>query len=430
MTIHTLTTLSAADYRRLLTRPSVFDEETTRSVAGICDSIRRDGATALGDWSRRFDGVAPERLAVSEAEIATALEALRPETAAAIDTAARNITALHRAQLATEPRVETMPGVLCWREPRPIGSVGLYIPAGSAPLPSTVLMLGIPALLAGCRRIALCTPPRVDGSVDPLVVAAAARIGITTIYKAGGAQAIAAMAYGAGEIPKVDKIYGPGNRWVAAAKQYLAADPAGAAIDLLAGPSELLVIADRSSRADRVAADLLSQAEHDPDARVCLVTDSRELATEVGALIPERVEREPRRDIISAALREAFILVTDTLDEAIAFSNAYAPEHLIVDVAEASDVVDRITAAGSVFLGASAPVTCGDYASGTNHTLPTGGAARWQSGVSVDSFRTWISFQSLTRRGLTELAPTLLELARAEGLNAHARAVTTRLEER
>lgn len=428
MKIYTLSTLPPAEYRQLLKRPSVFDEKTMMDVGDICRSVRRDGAQALRAWTGTFDGADLERVALSEAEIESARATLLPETMEAIAVAAENIRAFHAAQLREEPRVQTMPGVLCWREPRAIDTVGLYIPAGSAPLPSTVLMLGIPALLAGCGRIILCTPPRPDGSVDPTVLAAAAGIGITSIFKAGGAQAIAAMAYGAGEIPKVEKIFGPGNRYVAAAKQYVAADPDGAAIDLLAGPSELLIIADGTARAETVAADLLSQAEHDPDARVVLVTTSPELAAAVATLLPRLTDDLPRRRIIRAALGESFILVTGTLREAVTFSNAYAPEHLIVDVARPELLLPAITSAGSVFLGADTPVTCGDYASGTNHTLPTGGAARWQSGVAVESFRKWISVQSVSREGLATLAPTLIRLAEIEGLEAHRRAVTMRLE--
>ncbi len=293
-----------------------------------------------------------------------------------------------------------MEGVVCWREARPIERVGLYVPAGSAPLPSTVLMLGIPAKLAGCTRIVLCSPPKSNGSVDPFVLATAAMIGIDEVYKVGGAQAIAAMAYGTETIPKVDKIFGPGNRYVTAAKQFISTDPDGAAIDLLAGPSEVLIIADDTANPEVVAYDLISQAEHDADAQAVLVTTSEALAEEVLRALPQQLSDLPRREFITASLENSYILIADSLKAALQFSNEYAPEHLIINVRDAEAVVPSITNAGSVFVGPFAPVTAGDYASGTNHTLPTSRTARWASGVSLESFQKYVRFQSITKSGL------------------------------
>jgi histidinol dehydrogenase len=344
----------------------------------------------------------------------------------AISHAARNIRTYHAAQLQQGNPVETEPGVRCWREMRPIETVGLYIPAGSAPLPSTVLMLGIPAQLAGCRRIILCSPPRSDGNVDAAVLAAASVIGLREIYRVGGAQAIAAMAYGTGSIPRVDKIFGPGSQYVTEAKRIVSADPGGAAIDLLAGPSELLIIADETADPRIIAADLLSQAEHDPQSGVMLVTTNDVTARSILNNVLQQLSQISRRAIAQRALENSFALVVESLDDAVAFSNQYAPEHLIINTRDPEKLVGSIQHAGSVFLGSSAPVTAGDYASGTNHTLPTGGTARWTNGVTVESFQKSITFQSLTPDGLQRLAPTLVALAEAEGLEAHARAVLAR----
>jgi histidinol dehydrogenase len=320
-----------------------------------------------------------------------------------------------------------MEGVVCWRESRPIERVGLYVPAGSAPLPSTVLMLGIPAMLAGCSRIILCSPPKTNGFVDPLILAAAAMIGIDEIYNVGGAQAIAAMAYGTETIPKVDKIFGPGNRYVTAAKQFVSTDPEGAAIDLLAGPSEVLILSDETADPDVVAYDLISQAEHDADAQAVLVTTDERLAKEVLRVLPQKASEFPRNKIVESSLEHSFIFVADSLESAVRFSNDYAPEHLIINMQNAETLVPSIINAGSVFVGPFAPVTAGDYASGTNHTLPTNGTARWASGVSLDSFLKNVTFQSIIKSGLESLAPTLTAFASVEGLQAHARAVTARL---
>jgi histidinol dehydrogenase len=320
-----------------------------------------------------------------------------------------------------------MEGIQCWREARPIERVGLYIPAGSAPLPSTVLMLGIPAILAGCTCIVVCSPPKTQGTVDPLVLATAAEIGIHEVYRVGGAQAVAALAYGTEAIPKVDKIFGPGNRYVTAAKRYVSTDPEGAAIDLLAGPSEVLILADEFANPEIVAYDLLSQAEHDADAQAVLVTTSESLANEVLRLMPEKASEFPRNKIVESSLEHSYILVADSRESAVRFSNEYAPEHLVINMHNAESMVPSITNAGSVFVGQYAPVTAGDYASGTNHTLPTSGTARWASGVSLDSFLKQVTFQSLSKSGLEKLAPVLTAFASVEGLLAHSRAVTSRL---
>jgi histidinol dehydrogenase len=331
-------------------------------------------------------------------------------------------------QARTEEELETEIGVVCWRETRALETVGLYIPAGTAPLPSTVLMLGIPAILAGCKHIILCSPPKSNGLPDPVVLAAAAQIGLQEVYAIGGAQAVAAMGYGTASVPKVDKIFGPGNQYVTEAKRFVSTDPGGAAIDLLAGPSELLVIADDTAHPHIVAADLLSQAEHDPHSQVVLVTTSERLARVVLEETDRQLKQLPRTSIAAQALESSFVIVVQSVREAAAFSNLYAPEHLIINVRQPNNLVSTIQNAGSVFLGPFAPVTAGDYASGTNHTLPTGGTARWFNGVSLESFQKTITFQSITRDGLKKLAPALTTLAGVEGLEAHARAVSIRFD--
>ncbi|MBS1913764.1 MAG: histidinol dehydrogenase [Bacteroidetes bacterium] len=423
-----LSDLDPAALGPLVERGGVSDRTSVDAVRGIVADVRERGDAAIRELTLRFDGADLAGIRVAPEAFADARAAASPELADAIRTAAANIRAFHSAQLAVEPAVETMPGVLCWRERRAIESVGLYVPAGSAPLPSTVLMLGIPAILAGCSRIVLCSPPRRDGTVDPAVLVAAGTLGIDEVYAVGGAQAVAAMAYGTESVPKVEKIFGPGNRYVAAAKELVSADPRGAAIDLLAGPSELLVLADASADAALVAADLLSQAEHDPDAHVVLVTDSPELAAATLRELDAQLGTLSRRAIVSQALEGSYAIVADSMSEAVRFSNMYGPEHLIVNVREPEPILRAITSAGSVFVGPWAPVTAGDYASGTNHTLPTSGAARWESGLSVESFQKSISFQRITASGLEALAPTLTALAGAEGLDAHARAVTRRID--
>lgn len=426
MNIYYIDQLSDVAYQRLTRQSGSAISDTPERVREICDQVRLRGDSALAEYTRRFDNLEVGDFRVSGSEIDKALSDLDPSLRAALEIAAGSIRRFHASQAAIEPPVETFPGVVCWRERRPIASVGLYVPAGSAPLPSTVLMLGIPALLAGCSRIVLCSPPTSEGGVEPTVLAAAGLIGVREIYVAGGAQAIAAMAYGTETVPRVDKIYGPGNRYVAAAKRYVGSDPDGVAIDMIAGPSELLIIADDSADPRLVAADLLSQAEHDADAQVVLATCSEALAYATMQEVERQLLSLSRQDIIRASLAGSFVVVAGSVARAIRFSNDYAPEHLILNVQDPEQAAADVMAAGSVFLGSNAPVTAGDYASGTNHTLPTGGEARVSSGLSLESFQKTISFQAITRRGLEGLAPTLTALAEAEGLHAHLCAVTAR----
>ncbi len=418
--------LTSVQRREILRRPDRNIESLDTSVAELCQEVRSHGDDALRRLTARFDGVEVERFRLTQDEIDAGAARVPIDVREAIATAARNIRAFHEAQGARTGSVETIPGVRCWREVRPIRSVGLYVPAGSAPLPSTVLMLGVPATLAGCERIALCSPPRSNGSVDPTVLAAAHHLGISEIYRCGGVQAVAALAYGTSSIPKVDKVFGPGNAWVSAAKRLVAGDPDGCAIDLVAGPSELLIIADGAANPRRIAADLLSQAEHDPLSPVLLVTTEERVALQSFSLLAEMAAVTPRASIVAQSLRHARAIIVDSVAAAVDVSNEYAPEHLIVDVAEPESLVPSIRCAGSVFLGPWSPVTAGDYASGTNHTLPTGGEAARASGLSVESFQTVVSFQSLTAEGLTRLRPTLTALGRAEGLPAHVAAVDAR----
>ncbi len=426
MTTYRLRELPSGQYDKLVRRGVVSSPDVLSAVENICLDVRQRGDEALRRLTEQFDGVVIDAVRVSQAEIQRAVEETPTNVLNALTTAAENIETFHKAQLQPPEHVETRPGVICWRERRPIARVGLYVPAGSAPLPSTVLMLGIPARLAGCSRIVLCSPPQKNGTVDPLVLAAASLVGIHEIYRVGGAQAIAAMAFGTETIPKVDKIFGPGNRYVATAKQFVSSRIDGAAIDLVAGPSELLIVADQSADATVVAADLLSQAEHDPDAQVILITPCASLAERVNTIIDALKQSLPRRAILERSLANSCLLITETLEEAIDFANAYAPEHLMLNVRDAETLVPLIQHAGSVFLGPYAPVTAGDYASGTNHTLPTGGTARWLSGITVESFQKVLFVQNISPEGLRSLAPTLTTLAAAEGLEAHQRAVTVR----
>ena len=412
----------------LCARPWTRDSSLSVTVEAICREVKTRGDQALRDYSRKFDQVSVDVLAVSQAEVDAARDRVSADLIPSMEHAARNIRKFHASQLKKETRIEIETGVQVWREYRPLETLGLYVPAGTAPLPSTVLMLGIPAVLAGCGRIILCSPPQADGGVDPAVLVAASSIGIREIYKVGGAQAIAAMAYGTQSIPKVDKIFGPGNAYVTEAKRLVSSDPEGAAVDLLAGPSELLLVADETADPWIVAADLLSQAEHDPQSQVVLVTTCEILASKVIDNVSRQLQQLPRSATAAQALQNSFVLVVSSLEEAVAFSNRYAPEHLIVNTSDPEELVPRIRHAGSVFLGPHAPVTAGDYASGTNHTLPTGGTARQCGGVTVESFQKSMTFQSLTHEGLKGLASTLVRLAMTEGLEAHARAVLARLE--
>lgn len=418
--------LSKEQRNNILQRPGGKQQAMEPLIKDLCLDLKQRGDEAIREYTRRFDNIDIRTLRVSEEEFTKARKSNVPEFAEALKIASNNIRTFHEHQRCSSSRISTMEGVTCWREARPIECVGLYVPARSAPLPSTLLMLGIPAKLAGCSKIIVCSPPTPNGLVSPLVLEAAALVGIDEIYKVGGAQAIAAMAYGTQTIPKVDKIFGPGNQYVTAAKKFVSTDFDGSAIDLLAGPSEVLIIADDTADPDVVMYDLISQAEHDPNAQSVLVTTSKALAAKVTESLTKRAEEFDRREIITASLKTGFILVTSSLQSAMKFSNDYAPEHLIINVSHAESMASLVTNAGSVFVGSFAPVTAGDYASGTNHTLPTNGTARWASGVSLESFQKNITFQTITESGLNRLAPTLKVFAETEGLPAHGRAVTSR----
>ena len=422
--------LDAAARRQALARPGRgVDAQVAAAVARVLEQVRADGDGAVRALTRRFDGVEVGDARVGEEEFARAQAEVSDEVRQAMVEARERLLAWHRAGMAQDFEIETAPGVRCGRLLRGIGRVGLYVPAGSAPLPSTALMLGVPAELAGCGEVVLCTPPRADGRADPTVLVAARLCGIDRVCKIGGAQAIAAMAFGTDTVPACDKLFGPGNAYVTAAKQQVSMRPGGPAIDMPAGPSEVLVIADAGATASHVAADLLSQAEHGPDSQVLLVTDSPVLSAAVRVEVESQVATLPRVDIARAALEHARLIEVDTLEDAFAISNAYAPEHLILALREPRAWLPRVTCAGSVFLGDLAPEALGDYCSGTNHVLPTDGAARAWSGVSVASFQTSISLQSVEARGLRDIGPCAVTLARAEGLEAHAQAVLRRLQD-
>jgi histidinol dehydrogenase len=394
----------------------------------IIDEVRRDGDAALARLSLELDGARLRTFAVAEGEILQAQEQLTDEQKVALARAVGNVRRFHEAQRSSALSLEVSPGVRCERFEVPIAAVGLYVPAGSAPLPSTAIMLAVPAEIAGCPRRILCTPPRRDGTADPAVLVAARLCGISELFKLGGAQAIAAMAFGTATVPKVDKIFGPGNVWVSAAKELVASEPGGAARDLPAGPSEVLVIADESARAEFVAADLLAQAEHSPDAQVLLVTTSQAFASSTKDEIIRQRERLDRRSIVDASLRSARIIHVGDLETAFAVSNTYGPEHLIISVVDARRWLAHVTSAGSVFLGNWTPEAMGDYCSGTNHVLPTGGGAHAVSGLALADFSKRITVQELTPAGLEDLGPVARTLALLEGLDAHANAVTVRLQ--
>ena len=403
-------------------------EAVTRTVAAIVDAVAARGDDAVRDFGRSLDGVDLQDTRVPKAEFDIAMADVPAALLDAMRAAAGRIEAFHRAGMQADYGVDTAPGVRCERMARPIRRVGLYVPAGSAPLPSTVLMLGVPARLAGCEEIVMCTPPRADGSIEPVVLAAARLCGIDRVHRIGGAQAIAAMACGTASMPACDKLFGPGNAWVTEAKRQVA-QRGLAAIDMPAGPSEVLVIADAGANPAWVAADLLSQAEHGPDSQVLLLSDSDALLDAVAAELEVQLARLPRAAIARQALERSRLLKVPTLAEAFEVSNAYAPEHLILALREPRAWLDRVQAAGSVFLGDLTPEALGDYCSGTNHVLPTAGAAAATSGVSVASFQNFISVQEATAEGMAAIGPDALAIARAEGLDAHASAVRLRLEQ-
>lgn len=399
-------------------------------VRQIIEEVRKGGDEALTAFTERFDGIRVDVLEVSPAEFEEAERGVAPEVKAAMGEARARLIAWHRAGMAQEFQIDTAPGVSCGRILRGIRRAGLYVPSGTAPLPSTALMLGVPASLAGCEDVILCTPPRKDGRADPTVLVAAQLCGIHRVFKVGGAQAIAAMAFGTPSIPGCDKLFGPGNSFVTSAKQQVATMPGGPAIDMPAGPSEVLVIADSGASPVFVASDLLAQAEHGPDSQVILLTNAAGLVESVLSNLEAQLETLPRADIARRAVAHARLGVVEDIDTAIRISNDYAPEHLILALREPGPHLSKVRAAGSVFLGDYAPESLGDYCSGTNHVLPTNGAARAYSGVSVASFQNSISVQAVSREGLSAIGPCAVTLARAEGLEAHAQAVVRRLEMR
>ena len=415
------------DEREALCRRGGNDNaQVLETVENILADVRANGDGALRELTRRIDGVELESLKVSADEIAEASAVVEPELKEAISRAMANIETFHRAQLPDEITVDTMPGVKCIQIPVPIDSVGLYIPGGTAPLFSTVQMLGVPARIAGCRRVVMCTPCGRDGKVAPAVLSAASQCGITEIYKVGGAQAVAAMAYGTESIGRVNKIFGPGNRYVTMAKQIVSTQ--GTAIDMPAGPSEVMVLADESCNPEFVAADFLSQCEHGRDSQAIAVCDTLELAEAIAEATSRQAAKLSRSELVSESLSASRIVVLGGRKEMIEFANLYAPEHLIISLTEPYDALRGITAAGSVFIGNFSPESAGDYASGTNHTLPTAGWAASLSGVNTESFMRRMTVQELTPEGITALSPTIIAMAQAEGLDAHANAVKVRVE--
>jgi len=414
-------------WAQILQRPAFDYKQLEAKVSAILEDVKLNGDDAGKKYTASFDGVELNEFAVKEAEIAAAIAQVDDHLKAAIERAMKNISVFHFAQKEEIKKIETTEGVLCWRKSIAIEKVGLYIPGGSAPLFSTLLMLGIPAVLAGCKEIVVCTPPDKEGKVNPVILYVAQLIGLKKIYKIGGVQAIAAMTYGTATVPKVDKIFGPGNQYVTCAKQLVNA--AGIAIDMPAGPSELAVYANETCNPSFVAADLLSQAEHGADSQVILVASSNAILEKVKTEIERQLELLPRKEIATAALLNSLAVVME--QEAVAFEllNEYAPEHLIIATDDAAVLAENVTNAGSVFLGHYAPESAGDYASGTNHTLPTNGYAKAYSGVSLDSFVKKITFQQISKEGINNIGNAVEAMAAAEGLEAHKNAVTIRLKE-
>jgi histidinol dehydrogenase len=410
----------------LLQRPVMDHAALQTVVQAVLDAVRTGGDKAVASYTKQFDGVDIDNLQVSTSEINEATLSLAPALKEAIMLAAKNIRCFHEAQVNGPVSIETMPGVRCWRKTVGIDKVGLYIPGGSAPLFSTVLMLGIPAVIAGCKEIILCTPPSKDGLVHPAILYAASVVGVTSIYKIGGVQAIAAMAYGTETVPQVYKIFGPGNQYVTAAKQLV--QQSGVAIDMPAGPSEVCVFADETCNPGFVASDLLSQAEHGPDSQVLLVSTSSKVVDQINEALVSQLAVLPRKEIAQQALENSKAVVVDSMEQAIFIVNSYAAEHLILACDNDEVVSEKITNAGSVFLGNYSSESVGDYASGTNHTLPTSGYARAYSGVSVDSFVKKITYQKLTPAGLQAIGAAVETMAAAEGLEAHKNAITIRLQ--
>jgi len=421
----TLSNPPAQSWGELIRRPQLESEFLESVVRNTLNRVKLTGDHALRELTLQYDGANLNTLKVSEAEIRLAISGLSQSLKNAIQVAASNIRKFHELQKREMVEIETMPGVKCWRKSVPIQRVGIYIPGGTAPLFSTVLMLGIPADLAGCKDVILCTPPNKDGSINSAILFAASLSGINTIFKVGGAQAIAAMAYGTETIPSVHKVFGPGNQYVTKAKQMISQE--GVAIDMPAGPSEVLIIVDETADPTFVAADLLSQAEHGTDSQVVLVSLSESKVAEVQKEIDHQVALLPRKEIASQALQNSLAIYFDRKESALRFANDYAPEHLIINTQDCDSMAEKIFNAGSVFLGPWSPEAIGDYASGTNHTLPTNGYAKVYSGVSLESFTKTITYQKLTMVGLQNLGPSVEIMAEAEQLEGHRRAVSIRL---
>ena len=414
-----------SQWQEILKRPVMNTENLFDTVRSVIDRVKEEGDRAVLDYEEKFDKVVLSSLAVSEEEQQEAENLVSEDLKAAIRLAKQNIETFHAAQRFEGKKVQTQPGVTCWQKAVAIEKVGLYIPGGTAPLFSTVLMLAVPAKIAGCKELVLCTPPGRDGKVHPAVLFAAKVAGVNRIFKAGGIQAIAAMAYGTESVPKVYKIFGPGNQYVTAAKQLVSLRDV--AIDMPAGPSEVEVLADETANPVFVAADLLSQAEHGVDSQAMLITTSEKLQAEVMEEVNRQLAKLPRREIAAKSLENSKLILVKDMDEALELTNAYAPEHLIVETENYLEVAERVINAGSVFLGSLTPESAGDYASGTNHTLPTNGYAKAYSGVSLDSFIRKITFQEILPQGMKVIGPAIEEMAANELLDAHKNAVTVRL---
>lgn len=427
MNIITLKNMPVSRILDSLRRPTTDTSMLEEAVNEVFTEVRRDGDQAVLRFTKKFDNVTIDSLVVTATEISDAVKAVSPALKKAITQAIQNVDLFHTSQLRDEKTVGTMPGVFCWQRSIAIERIGIYIPGGSAPLFSSVIMLAVPARVAGCREVILCTPPRPDGTIDPAILYTASVTGVTKIIKAGGIQAIAAMAYGTKSVPKVDKLFGPGNQWVTAAKQMASKD--GIAIDLPAGPSEVMIVADDTAVPAYVAADMLAQAEHGADSQAVLVTLSSSFAADVMKEIDKTIGTFKREKIIRSSLASSAIVVVNTISEAVEIMNGYAPEHLILSVADPFGIADKVINAGSVFLGNFSPESAGDYATGTNHTLPTNGFARGWSGVNLDTFMKKITFQNITIAGLKKLGPVVEVMAEAELLDAHAYAVRVRLSD-
>lgn len=414
------------EWKTLCKRPVMNQTRLISNVKDIVRMVMLKGDEALIDLSKKYDGADLKNILCTEEEIKESEKAVSVVLKDNIRLAISNITKFHEAQRPKKKFIKTMPGVRCWREPRPIEKVGIYVPGGTAPLFSTVLMLAVPAVLAGCKEIVLCSPPREDGTLHPAIIWAAKEAGVTHICKAGGAQAIGAMTYGTESVPAVYKILGPGNQYVTAAKLYVASTE-NVAIDMPAGPSEVLVLADKHADVEFIAADLLSQAEHGVDSQAILVTDDKELPEKVRSEVIEQMDTLKRAEIAEHSLINSKIIYFDDQKTCMEFANAYAPEHLIINTDNAISLINKVVNAGSVFIGSLTPESVGDYASGTNHTLPTAGYARSYSGVSLDSYVKMVTFQALSAKGLKNLGPAVEHMAKTEGLDAHRQAVSRRL---